>query len=234
MMSKWTENIGTPEYPVSYLHEYAVALIWDRLSAGECFVKTTASEYEHLTVPEGGRVDIPDELTPIAGTVPDIAIYDSSHRPITAVEVHVTSSPSKDKMARMERLGVKMVIVPVPNEEALLTMFRPVSTDEVFPNLSIPRKFRGHTKLLENLYRNTGRESVSSRTRKHNARRSLEDSNYAVINLIRHLRMCDPTLRQELRAVLDELDSIESRHPILPGNPKLPVLQQKDKACEVE
>ena len=233
-MSKWTENIGTPEYPVSYLHEYAVALIWDRLSAGGCFVQTTANEYEHITVPEGGRVDIPDELTPIVGTVPDIAIYDSNHRPVTAVEVHVTSSPSKDKMARMERLGVRMVVVPVPNEEALLAMFRPVSTDELFPGLSIPRRFSGHTNLLNRLYTNAGRGSVSSRTRRFNARRNLEESNNAVSNLIRYLRMCDPTLRQELRAVLDELDSIESQHPILPGNPKLPILQQKDKSCEVE
>ena len=197
-------------------------------------MKTTANEYEHITVPEGGRVDIPDELTPIAGTVPDIAIYDSNHRPITAVEVHVTSSPSKDKLARMERLGVKMVVVPVPNEEALLSMFRPVSTDELFPRLSTPRRFSSHTNLLNKLYTNTGRDSVSTRTRKHNARRNLEDSNNAVSNLIRYLRMCDPTLRQELRAVLDELDSIESQHPILPGNPKLPILQQRDKSDEVE
>ena len=70
MMSKWTENIGTPEYPVSYLHEYAAALIWDRLNAGGCFVKTTSNEYEHVTVPNGGRIGIPDELTPIAGMCP--------------------------------------------------------------------------------------------------------------------------------------------------------------------
>ncbi len=70
--------------PVSYLHEYAVALIWDRLSAGGCFLKTTSSnEYEHISVPEGGRIAIPDELTPIGGMVPDIAIYDANHRPVT-------------------------------------------------------------------------------------------------------------------------------------------------------
>ena len=233
-MSIWTRNVGTPDYPVSYLHEYAVALIWDRLNAGVCFVKTTADECEHITVPQGGRVDIPDELTPIAGTVPDIAIYDSNHRPITAVEVYVTSSPSKDKIVRMERLGVKTVVVPVPNEEALLSMFRPVSTDELFPGISIPRRFSGHTILLKNLYANTGIESASHRMRMDSARRNLDDSNSVVSNLIRSLRMCDPALRQELRAVLDELDSIESQRPILPGNPKLPILQQKDISCEVE
>ena len=220
-MSIWTQNVGTPDHPVSYLHEYAVALIWDRLNAGGCFVKTTANEYEHVSVPKGGRVGIPDELTPIAGMVPDLAIYDADHRPIVVVEVQVTSAPSEDKLSRLERLGVKMVIVPVPINEALFTMFRPVSTDDLFPGMRLPQSFYGHTNLL--------RRAPHSESHLH-----IQNANNTVSKLIRSLRMCDPTLRQELRAVLDELDSIESQHPILPGNPKLPVFQQKDKACEVE
>lgn len=213
-MSKWTRNVGTPDHPVSYLHEYAVALIWDRLRVGGCFVKTTSSnEYEHISVPKGGRIAIPDELTPIGGMVPDIAIYDSDHRPVTVVEVQVTSSPSKDKMSRLERLGVKMVIVPVPNHEALLTMFQPVSVEELFHSIYIPSFYYGHTNLL----------------RRYEGGKERRQANYAIGDLIRHLKMCDPALRQELRTVLDELDSIESQHPILPGNPKLPTLQQKEQ-----
>ena len=220
-MSKWTRNVGTPDYPVSYLHEYAVALIWDRLNAGGCFVKTTANEYEHVAVPKGGRIGIPDELTPIAGMVPDIAIYDADHRPITVVEVQVTSAPSEDKLSRLERLGVKMVVVPVPNVDALLTMFRPVSVEELFPGTHLPTRFSGHTNLLK-------------RSRRSTSYLNIENANHTVSNLIRSLKMCDPSLRQELRAVLDELDSIESQHPILLSNPKLSVLQQEDKSCEVK
>ena len=220
-MSIWTQNVGTPDHPVSYLHEYAVALIWDRLNAGGCFVKTTSNEYEHISLPKGGRIAMPDELTPIGGMVPDIAIYDSDHRPVSVVEVQVTSSPSENKLARLERLGVKMVVVPVPNEEALPTMFRPVSTEELFPGIGIPSRYYGHTNLLK-------------RVERRRSGRHPDDANHAVSNLIKSLKMCDPSLRQELRAVLDELDSIESQHPILPGNPKLPILQQTDKSSEVE
>ena len=214
-MSKWTKNVGTPDHPVSYLHEYAVALIWDRLNAGGCFVRTTANEYEHISVPKGGRVGIPDELTPIAGMVPDIAIYDAEHRPIAVVEVQVTSGPSENKRERLDRLGVKMIVVPVPSEEALLTMFQPVSTEELFRGINIPGDYYGHTNLLK-------------KRRWRRGTRHLDDANNTVSNLILSLKMCDPLLRQELRAVLDELDSIESQYPILPGNPKLATLQQEN------
>ena len=234
-MSKWAKNVGTPDHPVSYLHEYAVALIWDRLSAGECFVRTTPSnKYEHISVPKGGRIAIPDELTPIAGMMPDIAIYDADHRPVTVLEVQVTSAPSEDKLARFERLGVKLVVVPVPNQEALLTMFRPISVEELFPRIIIPTQFYGHTNLLERQIRERIRPSIRSGHMISQNRRLLEQANNTVAELIRSLKMCDPAFRQELRAVLDELDSIESQHPILSGNPKLPVLQQDDKADEVE
>ncbi|MYC06773.1 MAG: hypothetical protein F4X57_06335 [Chloroflexi bacterium] len=235
-MSKWTKNVGTPEHPVSYLHEYAVALIWDRLSAGGCFLKTTSSnEYEHISVPEGGRIAIPDELTPIAGMVPDIAVYDSDHRPVTVVEVQVTRAPSENKRERLERLGVKMIVVPVPNEEALLTMFRPVSVEELFHGIQIPRRFSGHSNLVKKqLMPGYADSSALARVKIDGTLTNINEANKAVENLILSIRQCDPSLRQELRAVLDELDSIESQHPILSGNPKLPVLQQDDKADEVE
>ena len=191
---------------------------------------TSSNEYEHVSVPKGGRIAIPDELTPIGGMVPDIAIYDSDHRPIAVVEVQVTSSPSENKVARLERLGVKMIIVPVPNQEALLTMFRPVTVEELFRSIHIPDQFYGHTNLINKQWDSVaGSLSADGLQRRSATRRRLQQANDAVAELIAFLKMCDPTLRQELRVVLDELDSIESQHPILSGNPKLPVLQQEDK-----
>lgn len=233
-MSKWTKNVGTPDHPVSYLHEYAVALIWDRLSAGECFVRTTSNKYEHLIVPTGGRIAIPDELTPIGGMVPDIAIYDSDHRPVSVVEVQVTSSPSENKRVRLGRLGVNIFIVPVPDEDALLTMFKPVPIEELLPYAHIPDQFYGHTKLINKQMNDMGVLSRRGSSRRSQIGRALEQSNETVANLIQALKTCDPSLRQKLRAVLDELDSIESQHPILSGNPKLAALRQEDKEDEVE
>ena len=234
-MSKWTKNVGTPDHPVSYLHEYAVALIWDRLNAGGCFVRTTANEYEHVSVPEGGRVDVPDELTPIAGTMPDIAVYDANHRPVTVIEVQVTTPPSEDKISRIKRLGLRLVVVPVTNEEALLDMFRPVSVEELFHGIQIPRRFSGHSNLVKrHLMAGYADSSALTRVKLDGTRTNIDEANKAVENLILSIRRCDPLLRQELRAVLDELDSIESQHPILSGNPKLAVLRQEDKDDEVE
>lgn len=224
-MSIWKRNVGTPENPVSYLHEYAVALIWDRLNYGKCYVKTASGEHEQVNVPEGGRIAIPDELTAIGGMLPDIAIYNAEHRPVAVIEVQVSAAPSDRKIARMENLGVKMFVVPVPNQNALRDILKPVETRGSLPPDEIPCAYYGHTALLNKRAERLSAEARSSRISRatylgtHNA-------NQSVIALITSLRMCDPALRQELRSVLDSLDSVESIHPILPGNPKAQSLQR--------
>ena len=224
-MSIWKRNVGTPENPVSYLHEYAVALIWDMLEFGECHVKTASGEYERVGVPEGGRIAIPDELTAIGGMVPDIAIYNAEHRPVAIVEVQVTAVPSDRKIATMRKLGIRMFVVPVPNEEALREMLRPVSARDILPDMQIPCRYYGHSVLmLKRLWKKVF--TWRDRRRLNLFRQNLDESNDSVAALIRSLRMCDPTLRQELRFVLDTLDSIESIHPILPDNPKAQTLRK--------
>ena len=225
-MSVWKRNVGTPENPVSYLHEYAVALIWDRLDFGECHVKTASGRYEHVSVPEGGRIAIPDELTAIGGMVPDIAIYNSEHRPVAVVEVQVTAVPSDKKIARMRKLGVKMFVVPVPNQDALRNMLRPVSAQDMLPaEMKGLCSYYGHSVFLNRRAERMSAEARSSRISRATYL-STHNANQSVAALITSLRMCDPTLRQELRSVLDTLDSIESIHPILPDNPKAQALRK--------
>ena len=224
-MSIWKRNVGTPENPVSYLHEYAIALIWDRLEFGKCEVKTDSGQYERVSVPPGGRIAIPDELTAIGGMMPDIAIYNAEHRPVAIVEVQVTAVPSDRKIARMRKLGVQMFVVPVPNQEALRNMLCPVSTQDVLPDMQLPCRYYGHsTLIIKRLWNKVF--TRKDRRRLDFFRQNLDEANESVAELIRSLRMCDPTLRQELRSVLDTLDSVESIYPILPDNPKAQVLRK--------
>lgn len=223
-MTIWKQNVGTAENPLSYLHEYAVALIWDRLNYGECHVKTVSGEYEHVSVPKGGRVDIPDMLTAIGGMVPDIAIYNAKHRPVAVIEVQVTAHPSHNKISRMRKLGVKMFVVPVPNQEYLRNMLKPMEKIRNMPPAEIPRAYYGHTELLNKRAEVMAAEDRNSRASGQTAL-ALAHANQQIVALIHSLRMCDPTLRKELHSVLDTLDSIESMHPILPGNPKAQTLR---------
>ncbi|MYE55328.1 MAG: hypothetical protein F4X34_09075 [Chloroflexi bacterium] len=129
---------------------------------------------------------------------------------------------------------MNIFIVPVPDEGALLTMFKPVPIEELLPYVHIPNQFYGHTNLLNKQMNDKRGLSRGGNSRRSQVRRTVEQSNETMANLIKALKMCDPSLRQELRAVLDELDSIESQHPILSGNPKLPVLQQDNEISEAE
>ncbi|MDE2688078.1 MAG: hypothetical protein OXI16_11360 [Chloroflexota bacterium] len=101
-----------------------------------------------------------------------------------------------------------------------------------FHGVQIPLMFSGHSNLVKKQLM-TGYADSSAFARVKNAyqyRRSQQ--NHGEFDPIH--KAVRSFIRQELRAVLDELDSIESQHPILSGNPKLPVLQQDDKADEVE
>ena len=82
----WNKNVGTENYPVSFLHEYAVGLIWDMLSNrwdgrsespaektkggrrsndGQVQLPTLSSELSGNVLEGVDKVVIPDPLQPI-------------------------------------------------------------------------------------------------------------------------------------------------------------------------
>ena len=124
--SEWSRNVGTQAFPVSFLHEYAVGLLWDKLHGRDPVVVTTMEGTESSDLRQGvDRVVIPDSMQPIGGCIPDLALLDKDLRPVRIIEVIVTSPPTDEKTEKLERLkerGVEVVLVPVRNEEELKTL----------------------------------------------------------------------------------------------------------------
>ena len=195
--AEWSRNVGTPAFPVSFLHEYAVGLLWDRLHDRDAVVvKTMDGEMSGDLKAGVDRVVIPDSMQPIGGCIPDLALLDRDLRPVRVIEVVVTSPPTDEKLEKLRRLeerGVQVVLVPVRNEEELRGLV-PVDKD-------------------------SGRINWASGW---DARRSGFQRNYdgTVGALIEALIHCTPQVRQRLVRILDELGNLESLYPLSPDNPK--------------
>ena len=127
MTSNLDRNVGTQASPVSWLHERAVALLWDELRRslfeygrnlnGSRGAERLRQEPRVLRVHTadgwsgdlcgGGvaRIDFPDDLTHIGGVIPDIALYNEDNRPIRLIEVVVMSPPDSKKQSKLDTLA---------------------------------------------------------------------------------------------------------------------------------
>ena len=132
--SEWSKNVGTQAFPVSFLHEYAVGLLWDLLHGSEAVVVKTIHGSMSGNLLEGvDRVVIPDSMQPIGGCIPDLGLLDKDLRPVRVIEVVVTSQPTPAKMEKLEQLekrGVEVVQVPVRNEEDLKALVPSKGSDQ--------------------------------------------------------------------------------------------------------
>ena len=200
--AEWSRNVGTQAFPVSFLHEYAVGLLWDRLHGRDPVVVATLDGSVSGDLKEGAdRIVIPDSMQPIGGCIPDLAVLDKDLRPVRVIEVIVTSPPTDEKMEKLERLkerGVEVVMVPVCNEEELRGLV-PLESD------------------VTRIKWATGWVPQMSRVHHY-------DYDGPVVNLIEALIHCTPQVRRRLVRILDELSSLESLYPLFPNNPKSPDL----------
>lgn len=121
--AEWSRNVGTHSFPVSFLHEYAVGLLWDALQGRDAVeVKTIDGSMSGNLMEGVDRVVIPDSMQPIGGCIPDLALLDKELRPVRVIEVVVTAPPTSAKMEKLTQLrrrGVDVVMVPVRNEDEL-------------------------------------------------------------------------------------------------------------------
>ena len=210
--SEWNRNVGTPSYPVSFIHEYAVGLLWDALHYDdEVRVRTMDGSMSGNLKDGTDRVIIPDAMQPIGGCIPDLALLDKDLRPVRVLEVVVTSAPTPDKMKKLEKLesrGVDVVLVPVRSEEELKGLV-PSSSDTVKPKWA----YRWNHKILEqNGITNIPRQQVIIRNQRQ--------ADSKIENLIEALTQCRPEFRKQLINLLQEMDGLESRYPLSPQNPK--------------
>ena len=209
---EWSRNVGTAGFPVSFLHEYAVGLLWDALQIGHSLVVKTMDGSMSGDLLDGvERIVIPDSMQPIGGCIPDLALLDKNLRPVRIVEVVVTSPPSEEKTEKLRKLqerGVEVVIVPVRNEEELKSLAQSKSA-EFRPDWA----YRWNHKVLEHM-------GVINIPRMQVIERGQMGADKQVQELVKALVGCSPEVRRQLVKVLQDLDSLESCYPLSPKNPK--------------
>ena len=215
--TEWLKNVGSASYPVSFLHEYAVGLIWDLLHEHEGPVK--------LPTVDGGltsdlmdgidQIIIPDALQAVAGYIPDISLLKNS-RPVRCIEVIVTSPVPPEKLAAIGNLGVEIVQVPVRNEEDFLAITQ-------FPSMELTKRwwFPKFSKRQEPFKSVRERTGINWRgTRQFKILEAQEQADTAINNLMDNISRCSPELRREFIAQLNDLSSLGSLYPLKQNNPK--------------
>lgn len=213
--SDWGRNVGTAAFPVTFLHEYAVGLLWDWLNSntGPVRVPTLEGDLSEDVLAGIDKVIIPDNLNAVAGYVPDIlCLYDS--RPVRLIEVVVTSPVTLGKMTALTNLGVEVVQVPVRNETELMALF---------PS-TMPDKFRWWASYNkdEQVFQDARKASgVSWRgTRQFRMLNAQETADEAITSLTDHLFRCSPSVRRNFLSVLRGMGTLESLYPLRLENPK--------------
>ena len=203
--NNWSRNVGTSAHPVSALHEYAVALIWDELSYGmrrsnQVRVLMSSGDMSSNLLDGIERIAIPDDMSPVGGTIPDIALYDGDNKPIRVIEVAVTSPTSDSKLENLTKRGVEVVEVTVKSEDDLRRL--------CWTPAAVGFALNARANPVHNIPSQRDRERMQY------------EYNATVAGFAKAIQNCAPEVRRQLCEVLDRLRSIDSLYPISPQNPK--------------
>ena len=155
-------------------------------------------------------------MQPIGGCIPDLALLDKDLRPVRVIEVVVTSPPTGEKLEKLERLeqrGVEVVLVPVRNEEELKALM---------PSVSDSQKPAWAYTWSPWVFDQVG---VVNFPQRGSIRTAQATADTKVNEFIKALVRCEPETRRQLFKVLEELESLESRYPLSPKNPKREALK---------
>ena len=205
-------NVGTANYPVSALHERAVALLYDELTRPDLDEDeeirarlTPGGNLSHDLRAGVAKVKVPDPgWDSVGGIIPDLILYGSDDtKPIRIIEVVVTSPPSDEKQKKLRVLsnrGVDVVLITVKEEADLLNLC-PTWWRPSFTSLT----------SRDNFSINIAQDSYS--------RKQKRASDDTVRELIEGIQACSPATRRALLKVLSELKSLDSLYPIRPMNP---------------
>ena len=214
----WFHNFGTESYPVSFLHEYSVALIWDILhtAKGPVSLPTIAGQPSSNLLEGVDQIIIPDALQSIAGYIPDISLLKNS-RPLRCIEVVVNNPTHEDKLKAMTNLGVEVVQIPARTEQEFLNI-------SPMPGTAIPwwPRFNEDEQAFRQARTNAGVNWQG--TRHHKILRGQELADRAIRDLINNLTLCTPETRRAFLTMLAGIPSLDSLYPIRRENPKYDIL----------
>ena len=216
---EWGRNVGTAGHPISFIHEYGVALIYDQLIVGADVRLPLLNGERSGNVMEGvGQVRFPDPLQPIGGYLPDIALYDSSFQVLRIIEVVVTKPTSNEKLQSLEKRGVEVLQVPVRNEDELRALSPTADADKPWWWPKFDRNEQGFKDARE-------RSGVNWQgTQRYRLLASQEKANEAIHEFMGNLSRCSPEVRRAFVLRLQEIGNLESLYPVREDNPKREVL----------
>ena len=205
-------NVGTPEHPVSWLHERAVAVLYDELTHDRVIPPQGRSlmgreKILRVKLTPGGElsgdlrygvvnVKIPNpEWDIIGGIVPDLALYgEDTSKPVRIIEVTVSNPPDAAKRHKLDKLqqrGVGVVEIVVKSEDDLRNLVE-VAWRPVF--------IKGG---------------------------GISQADKEIRNLLAMLQGCSPSMRRAFKQMLIELDSLDSLYPLSRTNPLTQKLEGK-------
>lgn len=221
------DNVGTSSAPVSWLHQRAVALLYDEITnglragtqttkAGEVWnyevrvLKEPCGELTDNLLADVTKAKVPGEWDQVGGVVPDLILYGEGDQPVRIIEVVVTNPPNstkQKKLATLRRRGVDVVLVTIRNESDLLKLcWAPV--DVRFSSLYSRDRF-----------------SINYAAQKYESRHVAAWDN-TVKELGKALRNCSPAVRREFVATLRGINKLDSLFPLRPDNPLKEQLSQ--------
>ena len=212
------KNIGTKGHPESLLHRYACAMVWDELYYRGIFTgipwSRTSKEPVIVNTPTGPSNDLWDRvavyemgtyLNGVLGRIPDLIGRGPDGRPEKVIEVVVTSPPTECYRTQMEKHGVELVEIHVPNAEALSG----IVVEEAPPyadNGKSQAKRQGFAPTIPD-YRARKFPEGTFRARQNHA-------NSAVAELINDLRDADPFYRRAFLELLGGMKELDSLFPV--------------------
>ena len=208
MADQAMRNVGTDLNPVSWLHQRAVALLYDELTRPDCDEEIRArltpdGDLSHDLREGVAKVKVPDEWDNVGGVVPDLIMYGKDDKPIRIIEVVVTSPPDDRKRKKLDTLrnrGVDVVEITVKEESDLLNL------------CWVPRTPRFTAITGGDSFGVNWPQNQQMRLKHHQQDKLLQD-------LMMAIQTCSPSVRREFWNVFKHLETLDSLYPIRPTNP---------------
>lgn len=144
------------------------------------------------------RVEIPNNLSPVAGMIPDIALYDSKNAPVRVVEVEVTNVVGREKREMYSRLGIDLVRARLSGPDDLARLcWTPVEV---------------------RFWHDVGRNPASDVRSQRYYEDEQNKADKTVVDFVEAIQRCSPQARRQFINVMRSMreGEIEALHPISP------------------
>ena len=225
----WDKNVGTAAHPVSVIHEYAVALLWERLqleldrekvggreNAVQYFVSLPLWDGGVQHIPALSKVaslNIPTAMQPIGGIIPDLAAFDHQGTVVRIFEVITNNPPDSEKQAKLDKLATRGV------DTCLIRAKEEADLKAIFPGPKPPLDKWDYTTTWFPDAVGRGPHFLATAVE---AQRNADDYLDSFMNAL----MCaSPGKRRQVHHIFEQLSTFPALYPLMVTNPKYSVME---------